>query len=166
MFLISIQRFNGNSKLTGKVAGKSGVKRLVSAGTYWIRSLHNLVDPAKRGLNMTPESLNLREKQMEHYKYTNLHCIHLGDRLGLKRLGRTSQITFDSNKLTHDRGFHQSRMLTNEGHLFSSVPITAPLCYVLMDSVGNPCGTDYTVEGSRFDRLQISTTARLQQLLK
>lgn len=96
---------------------------------------------------------------MEHYEQVNPHRVHLGDGLGLKRSGRTSQIMLDSDELTHDGGIHQSK---RGGHpLFPPLLTSAPLCCVLMDSAGNPCGTDYTVEGSRFDRPQISTKARL-----
>lgn len=112
---------------------------------------------------------SLKEKQMEDYKYVKLRCVHLRDRLGSRaehRLGRTSQITFHSNRLKHDRCLYQSRMLRAPIFLCSHFSSFAPLCYILMDSVRNPCGTDYIVEGSGFDRLQISTTARQQQLPK
>lgn len=47
----------------------------------------------------------------------------------------------------------------------------SPLCWYSSHSTlicpslrGNPCGTHYTVEGSGFDRLQISTGSRRQRL--
>lgn len=119
---------------------------------------------------MTARSLySLKEKQMEDYKYTKLHCVHLEDGLGSRGLAepRKSHFTQTDPNMTEVSikaacGGKGRAPLFPCSHLS---PFT-PLCYILMDSVGNPCGTDYIVEGSEFDRLQISTTARQQRLPK
>lgn len=94
-------------------------------------------------------------------------------RSGIGRLGRTSQITFQLQQSeTRLKFLSKPHVEAKEGHLCDSrchlslSLCSTPLCYVLMDSVGNPCGTDYIVEGSGFDRLQISTVARQQRLHK
>lgn len=119
---------------------------------------------------MAAESLtSSKGKQMDDYKYTKLHCVHLGDGLELRGLAepRKSHFTQTDRNMT-EVSIKAACFGKGRAPIFlcSHLSPFAPLCYILMDSVGNPCGTDYIVEGSGFDRLQISTTARQQRLPK
>lgn len=124
---------------------------------------------------MTAASLNSTREKTDEAQTDEVASCPSRRRIGIEKLGRTSHVTFHSNGPKHDRSFYQSRMSKPKGRkgthwtgLFPSLsPPFAPLRYIfLMDSVGNPCGTDYIVEGSGFDRLQISTTARRRRAPK
>lgn len=115
---------------------------------------------------MAAESLTpVKGKQMEDYEHTKPHRVHLELRGSAEP--RKSHFTQTQRNMT-EVSIKAACFGKGRAPIFlrSHLSPLAPLCYILMDSVGNPCGTDYIVEGSGFDRLQISTTARQQRLPK
>lgn len=92
---------------------------------------------------------------MEDHKYMNLHRVRLRGGFAIEsrawRLGRekTRKSHFTRTDWEHDKRVFLSKphVEAEEGHLlFSLIPSPAIQRCVLIESVGNPCGTDYTVE--------------------